>query len=178
MKEVNISENSHFHAGMDTESSGDICPCDNAAGCKSIQSKLWWHICFITPFFAKTGLLGDYLLLETHYKNYVTTAHAETPLLFKESFHSLSNMNRTDTSTNNNLQVSLTLGQGGRTQIQMQTREQSFNERCYFKTSKSLCCHRSSRQSNHKYFLSKPTRSFLTPEVFKPNSKGERGWMN
>lgn len=40
MKEVNISENSHFHTGMDTEPSGDINQCDSAAGGKSIRSKL------------------------------------------------------------------------------------------------------------------------------------------
>jgi len=82
-------------------------------------------------------------------------------------------MKKTGMSINKNLQVSLTSGQGGRTQIQMQTRGPSFNEKRYFKTSKSLFCHHSSGQSNHKCFLSKPTRSFLTPEVFKINSKGE-----
>lgn len=69
MKEVNISENSHFHTGMDTEPSGDINQCDSAAVGKSIRSKLWWHICSITSFFTKTELLGDDLLLETHYEN-------------------------------------------------------------------------------------------------------------
>jgi len=54
----------------------------------------------------------------------------------------------------------------------------SFNEQWYFKTSKSSFCHHSTRQLNHKYFLSKPTRNFLTPEVFKLNSKGGSKRLN
>lgn len=79
------------------------------------------------------------------------------------------------------LVFTLILEQQGRTQIQIQTRQQSFPSisgvsmsTAILKNSKNSFWHHSTRQLNRKYFLSKPTRSFLTPEVLKPKSKAGR----